>query len=347
MKRYVDLSPDEQGRLCTVAAEYLGLDEGSVEKDFWVCWTLKEIFDLTDIGQHLTFKGGTSLSKGWGLIQRFSEDLDVVVDRAALGFGGDKAPEFPGISWKERARRIEALKEASRAFVTSRLQPALLARIEQLPGGGGEIRLLLDADDPDGQTLLLDYPKSTRTSEYLRPVVKIEVGGRSDTDPNETPAIRPYLEKAAPDLKECAPFRVRTVAPERTFWEKAMLLHEEAHRGSSQGPKARLSRHYYDLHCLIEAKIAAKAADDSDLFEAVANHRVVYFKRSKEAQQTLKPGTLRLRPADGTEAAWRSDYERMTDVMFFDDPPSFDKIMRSIVEFEASYNRAANARQKP
>lgn len=239
MKRYVDLPPREQARLCAVTAEGLGLDEGSVEKDFWVCWTLRQLFALPVVDASLTFKGGTSLSKGWQLIQRFSEDLDIVVDRGALGFGGGNAPESPGISGKERTRRIAALKDACRDFVATRLCASLLERVKQLPSGDGDRLLRTDPDDPDGQTLLFEYPPSTRTPDYLRPVVIIEVGGRSDTDPTETPEIRAYIAETAPDLLECAPLRVRTVAPVRTFWEKAMLLHEEAHRGSGGGPSAR------------------------------------------------------------------------------------------------------------
>jgi hypothetical protein len=135
--RYVDLEPEEQARVCAAAAEHLGLDEGSVEKDFWVCWTLRELFRLPEIGPHLTFKGGTSLSKGYGLIQRFSEDLDIVVDRVHLGFGGDRAPEDPGISGKERDRRLDALRTACREFVAGRLLGALAKRAEAVLGDGG------------------------------------------------------------------------------------------------------------------------------------------------------------------------------------------------------------------
>jgi hypothetical protein len=177
--------------------------------------------------------------------------------------------------------------------------------------------------------------------------VKIEVGGRSDTDPTDTPTMRAYLAETSPDLAECSPFSVRTVGPERTFWEKAMLLHEEAHRAGGAGPKLRMSRHYYDLHCLIDRLIkrgtAKDAVVDLKLFKAIADHRAVYFKRSKEAQATLKPGTLRLRPADGSLGLWKSDYEKMSEVMFWGDPPSFEEIIATVEEFETSFNREAGS----
>jgi len=117
MDGFLSLSLARRRELCLVASETLGLDAASLEKDFWVCWVLREVFTLPDYGPLLTFKGGTSLSKAWKLIERFSEDLDVVVDRGALGFGGEHSPQHPGISGKERARRLLALKEACRAFV--------------------------------------------------------------------------------------------------------------------------------------------------------------------------------------------------------------------------------------
>ncbi len=133
----------------------MGLNPASIEKDFWVCWSLRELFTLPESGAHLTFKGGTSLSKGWRLIERFSEDIDVVIDREFLGFGGARSPEAATGS-NERRRRIEALKAASQEHIRASLAPALEQRLrERLPAGSAWF-LSNDPEDPDGQTLVFE-----------------------------------------------------------------------------------------------------------------------------------------------------------------------------------------------
>lgn len=152
----------------------------SVEKDYWVCWTLRELFTLLDFGDHLTFKGDTSLSKAWKLIQRFSEDIDLVVDKDALGFGRDAAPERAPSNTKRR-ERLASLMETCRRWVQERLRPALDGRIRSALGASGW-RLEVDPDMEDGQCLLFHYPSAFApgTAGYVRPVVKIELGARSD-----------------------------------------------------------------------------------------------------------------------------------------------------------------------
>ena len=133
MKEFVDL-PEERRRLvCTQVGAKLNLSEIAVEKDFWVCWTLRKLFDLPEWGEHLTFKGGTSLSKCWRLIERFSEDIDIVIGRDALGFGGDKAPE-QAPSRKQMTKRLKALRVSCRRTVGEGIQP-MLAVAPSLPSG--------------------------------------------------------------------------------------------------------------------------------------------------------------------------------------------------------------------
>lgn len=329
--------PDARRRaLCEQAGQLLGLDAASVEKDFWVCWTLRELFALPDIGLHLTFKGGTSLSKGWKLIERFSEDIDVVIDRAFLGFGGDVSPESAP-SNKERDRRLEDLKRTCQRMIQAALAPALEQRIREKIAAGGW-RLESDPDDPDRQTLLFSYPAALAGRSYVRPIVKIELGARSDTDPSVVPAIQPYMAEALPGVIEEPAFRVRTVAPERTFWEKASLLHEEGYRAGGAVPPARFARHYYDLWCLIGAGVSDRALADAGLFDRVVAHRRVFFRKSRAAQDSLRPGTLRLLPELDQRAAWERDYEAMRESMFFGDTPPFAEILRAVGEFEQRFN---------
>ena len=340
MKEFLDAVLERRRQLCDEAQARLGLGAASIEKDFWVCWTLRELFSLPGCGAHLTFKGGTSLSKGWKLIERFSEDIDVVMEREFLGFGGDKSPEKAG-SNKQRDNRLEELKLACQQRIRDSLKPALEKRIQDALPKGMKWDLLDDADDADGQTLLFHYPSAYADAAYIRPVVKIELGARSDTEPCGTPQIQPYLKEAFPELFGAeSSFAIRTVEPVRTFWEKAMLLHEETFRKSGGGPKARLARHYYDLWFLINKGVADKAGADHELFQRVAAHRSVFFRKSKAAQETLRPGSLRLVPLTEQLPAWKQDYQSMREDMFFGEVPALNEILRVVGDFEKRFNRA-------
>ena len=131
---------------------------------------------------------------------------------------------------------------------------------------------------------------------------------------------------------------MRTVAPERTFWEKVSLLHEESYRATDAGPKARLARHYYDLWCLLSAGIGDRARADERLFERVAAHRAVFFRKSREVQESLRRGGLRLVPTSDRRAAWKRDYDAMREAMFFDEPPTFDEVLAVVAAFEREFN---------
>jgi len=156
MDALLKLTPSDQLDAYVEVNRAMGLDAASVEKDFWVCWTLRETFSDPDIGGHITFKGGTSLSKAWKLIERFSEDIDLIVDKEVLGFGGDAAPD-KAPSNKQRKARLEALMDACREWVQGTLQPALASRIQSALGETGW-QLEVDPDMPDGQCLLFHYP---------------------------------------------------------------------------------------------------------------------------------------------------------------------------------------------
>jgi hypothetical protein len=212
--------PDERRQvLLDEAGARLGLSAGSVEKDLWVCWILRALFTLPASGPHLTFRGGTSLSKGWRLIQRFSEDLDIVLDRDVLGFRGERAPESVP-SQKQRAKRLDALRVACQHYVRDTLLPELDQLLRGAPVDPHRWQLALDPDDVDAQTLLFHYPAVAARSDYIRPVVKIELGARSDPEPSAEPRITPYVAEALPEVSGDCSFTVRAVAPERTFWGK-------------------------------------------------------------------------------------------------------------------------------
>ncbi len=341
MNTLIQMAPDAQRQLYEKAGEKTGLPSASIEKDLWVCWTLRELFALPVWGARLTFKGGTALSKCWRLIDRFSEDLDIVVDREFLGFGSERSPERAP-SKAQRRNRLTELKWECQRRMRLELKPALEARFAQLLPTFAERQLVVasDEEDPDRQTLLFEYPSAMADkSLYIRPVVKMEMGARSDTEPAGMPTIRPYLAEAFPRVTESSEFSVRALAPERTFWEKVMLLHEETYRPSDKPRKARMARHYYDLWCLITRGVAARAVADAGLFARTVAHRKIFFNWSWMDYDTIKRGTLRLIPSIEQQTEWRQDYRAMQSEMFFGKVPAFDEIMTVVGDFQTTFNK--------
>ena len=310
-----------------------------VEKDFWVCWTLKELFQLPIIGEHLIFKGGTSLSKVFRIVERFSEDIDISIDREFLGFGGANDPEA-GTSNKDKQRRIEALKTACQQKISSELQPALESAIKAPIGRREQWALRHDNDDPDQQTLLFEYPTvfPQETSHYIRRAVKIEMGARSDHWPSETKTVTPFVAEQFPKGFKEPNCTVKVLSAERTFWEKATILHAEFHRPANKAIPERFSRHYYDFYELIRKGVADEAGRQLDLLERVTKHKGLFFKSSWAKYEEAAKGTLHLLPQKYRIQALREDYGKMRE-MFFGEPPTFDEILGTIQEWEQKFNR--------
>jgi predicted nucleotidyltransferase component of viral defense system len=341
MRKYFEMTPSQRRHLFDETAAQLNLPEVAVEKDFWVCWILKNLFMLPEFGHQLTFKGGTSLSKGWDLIDRFSEDVDIVIGRESLGFGGENAPELAP-SKKQMRKRLDALKVVCQKCIKNELAPKLSEIIKTEMPDSLEWELKDDPDDLDSQTLLFHYPSVYEEgAAYLRRAVKIEMGARSDTDPSESIKIAPYVNNIFPDLfSEMT--EVHVVSPKRTFWEKCMLLYEETFRPNDKKKRKRfLARHYYDVFCLIKAGVAEEAAKDIELFKRIAAHRQVFFRYSWVDYSTLVPGQLRMLPLESQMKDWRSDYENMETEMFFGDVPGFDEVIKTVQVFQETFNQSS------
>ena len=211
------------------AGRETGLAAPSIEKDFWVCWTLRELFGLPDWNDRLTLKGGTSLSKGWKIIKRFSEDPDLVIDREFLGFGG----EFPG-SKREKKLRV-ACKDCVQNDIYELLTQHFKTLLEE---GTWSLSVAGKTEDPDEQTLLFQYQSVFAGSlAYVRPVVKMEFGARGEPRPKDRPTITPYVAEVFPKRFKEPNCTITALAPPRTFWEKVLLLHEERYRPARQNSK--------------------------------------------------------------------------------------------------------------
>ena len=339
MENFLALPPARREFAFQQAGVARGLAAASVEKDFWVCLMLRELFNLPECGDHLTFKGGTSLSKAWGLIDRFSEDIDLTIERDVLGFGGDDAPDAAP-SGSEQKRRLNRLKHACHETIATRIAPTLQSRMQSLLARTESWSLTSDDEDPDGLTLLFAYPRVAvgATPSYVNTVVKLEFGARSDPWPVAHRTVTSILAEEFPDLMRAPASIVRALLPERTFWEKVLLLHEDTFRPKDTIRRPRMARHYYDVWRLIEAGVAGKAATDLTLFEQVVAHRKVYFKYGWVNYNTMKRGSIQILPQSVQIETWRRDYSAMQGEMFVGTPPTFDEILASVAVFQTEFN---------
>ena len=326
--RYLSLAPRERLELLDAASRQSGLAQAILEKDYWVCKTLDVLFALPELGSHLVFKGGTSLSKVYGLIDRFSEDVDISFHREFLGFGEELDPE--AAAGKEQSRRIEALQQACRDCIRENLLPRLREAIAALLRGTEDWSL--EIDPLDAQTLLFHFPQAGGPGlAYIVPSVRIELGARSDHWPSEEREIRSYLGEAFGHTIGKA--TVRSLAAERTFWEKATLLHAEVHRPKDKLMPARYARHYHDMARLAESPVAARALADVALRERVVAHKAVYFRSGWARYDLARPASFRLIPPDSRIAALKSDHQAMIP-MFFNPPPPIDEVLDTIADLE-------------
>lgn len=338
------LRADEETRagLFTTTAQRLGSTPQNAEKDFWVCWTLDALFNgMPAGGPRLLFKGGTSLSKGFGLISRFSEDIDVTVFRDDIG-EGTSIEELEALSGKKRNLKLDAIKDACTAYIQGPLQENLRHLIEQTADRTGlslqEFRMHPDEDD--GQTLLLWYPTAMPTDDYVRPAVKIESGAKSALDPNSSQVLRPYVHDDLPGL-DLSIADIVTVDPERTFWDKVVILHGlrswYQRRGELRGGGQRVSRHYYDIHKLVASEAGRRAMEDTALGLDCVAHARMFFNRPDYNLATAERPTFALAPIDGMIDALRRDYQAMS-AMIFGKSPDFDAVLKSAAELEARLN---------
>lgn len=329
------ISAEERILYFQKAAEIENKSEFIIEKDYWVCWLLGKLFNIKDVREHLTFKGGTSLSKVYKIIERFSEDIDISIERAFLGFTGDKDPEKMGS--KKRNETLKELAEACKKYVSSELI-ILLEKEIRATQLAGYWALTVDPDDPDQQTILFHYPKSRKEdSQYIRPIVKIELGARSDHWPVSEQQISSYLKQALGETIEENIINIKVLNVERTFWEKATILHMYTHFPNDKIVPEGQSRHYYDFYCLLISKFKTTSAVDIRLLERVAEHKTIYFRAGWANYAAARKGTLRLVPPALVLAKMQQDYILMNE-MFFGIVPSFDDIIATIAQFEEDFN---------
>lgn len=326
MVNIAQLSDGDRWELFHNTAAKMGLHDAIVEKDFWVCFTLDYLFHHSPWKDSVTFKGGTSLSKGYHLINRFSEDIDLILDWRVLGYGLDEP-------WKTRSKTKQDLfnKEANQkaeAFLAEVYCPKIRDGLSEYL----EFPVELYMDGNNSQTIIFAYPRLFSDSSTLQ-VIRLEIGALAAWTPATNIKITPYAAEQYPQLFQQKSTKVLTVTPERTFWEKATILHHEANRPEASLMPPRYSRHYYDLYCMANSPIKYTAFSNLDLLKKVTEFKAKFYPRTWAKYQDAVPATLKLVPPAYRQDALRSDYAAMRNMLYGYVPP-YEIVMDTIAELE-------------
>jgi hypothetical protein len=331
------MSTVERAQVFAETAARKGLAEAIVEKDFWVCWVLMQLFSIEELTGRLLFKGGTSLSKIFHAINRFSEDIDLAVDYAALGFTGARDPRSAEISKSRRNAILDEMMALCRQYIGGEFLAAFSARCEEVVGPGGSWGLDVDPQDPN--TVRFRYPPAVTASlAYVQPQVVLELGTHAEFVPRDRFAIRSFVAEEFPNLIAEKQIGVVALVAKRSFWEKATILHAEYHRPPEKALLSRYSRHYYDVAMLAQGPIRAEALADLDLLAQVVRHKETFYPAAWAQYGGASPGSFRLLPPDGRIAELERDYRNMG-VMIFGEPPAFNELMGHLAGLEREINK--------
>jgi predicted nucleotidyltransferase component of viral defense system len=305
-------------------ADKTGLTTFIVEKDFWVSWVLGEIFKDEYLSQILCFKGGTSLSKVFHLIERFSEDIDLILSHETVLEAGEQL-EQPSSS--KQAKFNEVVERRAEVFIATELRDIIAHSL-------GDV-CAVTGDANDGHILYVRFPRVFDYS-YIKPEVKLEIGPLSLWHPNEKYPVSSFLGDVYPDLIPEQPL-VPTIKPERTFWEKITILHHEHNRPESSTPLPRYSRHYYDVYRIGHSKVKDEALQRLDLLEEVVKFKKRFYPRGWAKYDEAKPGTMRLSPAQHNLSVLRQDYEKMS-AMIYGEKPQWEELLQYLRFLEEEIN---------
>ncbi len=329
LKEWFKLPDETKIRLYAETSRQIGLPSSSAaEKDWWVVQTLAVIFSM-ESASALTFKGGTSLSKGWNLIQRMSEDIDLALDREYL--------EFTGELTKGDIRR---LRRKSYQFITVTFTEGLKAKFVELGFKDVTVKYReVENHDQDPLIIEIYYPKLTETDTYLKPGVLIEVGSRSLKEPLTQRTFGTFVSEIYTDNPFTdKPITVPTVNPERTFLEKIFLLHEEFQKAPEKIRIERLSRHLYDIEKLNQTGYAEIALKNADLYNTIVAHRRKFTPISGIDYAKHNPKNIRSIPPDTIIKKWEADYQEMSGSMIYGEPLDFKELINRLTELQKKIN---------
>ncbi len=328
--KFIDLSKEDRTDVLDRVSTELNIRQREViEKDWWVTAVLRAMYSLP-YAQHLSFKGGTSLSKCWHLVDRFSEDIDITIDREYLGFSGTLS----------KTQISDKLRRATCSFVRETMQHDIAEQLHKNGIAKNKFQVNVDITHittTDPETININYDSVLTFSIdggnglYVLSKVKVEVSGRSMNEPvNEVP-LESMIDQVYPKAPFAEPkFNVRAVLPERTFLEKLFLLHEEFAKPKDLIRVERMSRHIYDIGQMLKTPIVEKAIHNEQLYRQVVEHRRKFIGLRGFDYDTLYPDSLNIVPPETIIEQWKADYENMRLHMIYGESVSFEELINNL-----------------
>ncbi|ACF07074.1 Nucleotidyl transferase of uncharacterised function (DUF1814) [Metamycoplasma arthritidis] len=329
MNKLLGVSDEELELVIKNTANKLNMSKAIVEKDFWVCVILEYLFGQFKYKDDIVFKGGTSLSKVYKLIERFSEDIDLALDLKVLGH--DKNSLYQTRSKNKQTKLNEELNNDTKLFIRDKLLPIFENDFKKILGNK---TFSFYIDSSDEQTICFDYPKNHQDSSILQ-VIRLEIGCLAEPIPNQRHSIQTYIQDAYPQIFN---EKIEVVALDslRTFYEKLTILHKEANRTNDKYPK-RYSRHYYDVYKMIIIDIRTKSFANMELLKDVVDFKKKFYACNFAKYDDIMSGNIRLTPPSKALEAFSEDYKNMQNMLFGVKIP-FDQIIATINKYEKELN---------
>lgn len=320
LENWIKIPEKKKTEIFNQTGNKLGLSSSAIEKDWWVTLVLKSVFSLS-FSEYILFKGGTSLSKGWGLIERFSEDIDLSIDRKFWGFERDLSRS-----------QIQKLRKTSCRFINQEFFELLKKKINET--GVSDVEVIpVDADSSDKDPVIIEiyYKSLTDESLYLKPRIMLEIGSRSLTEPFEKREIRSLVSKVFENYEfSDKAEQIPVVLPKRTFIEKILLLHEEFQKPADKIRTERLSRHLYDIEKIMDTRHGKEALSDLNLFNDIVAHRLQFNAVKGVDYNNHRFDKISFIPPNEVVGKWEKDYERMRESMIYGESLPFKELIERL-----------------
>jgi len=282
---------------------------------------LEILFHHCDFSNHLSFKGGTSLSKAYGIIERFSEDIDLILDWEVLGYSRNEP-------WENRSNSAQVkFNDEANGKTAIFLKKKLMPHLVNIAKAQGVEHYKFYIEESDFQTIRFVYPQLF-TDEALVQEIRLEIGILAAWTPLTNREITPFVAEQFPQVFSKSKTVIRTVEAKRTFWEKATILHSEANRTETSIPQ-RYSRHYYDLYLLYNSAIKEEAFSDFELLEKVAKFKQKFYRSNRARYDEANKEGLKLLPPPNSMNNLIDDYASMQS-MIYGREISFGEILKGL-----------------
>ncbi len=323
-----NLPKNELNAILQEVSSVKGLSKAIIEKDLWVCVVLDYLFSKSPWRDGLAFKGGTSLSKAYNLIERFSEDIDLILDWRVIGY--DKTEPLAERSANQQDKLNKKILAKTSEFLQTTLIPRIKKDLSELISR--DLQIIYEDD-----AVIIGYGNAYADASILH-AIRLEIGALAAWTPTQNVTIRPYIAETYPNQFDDAFVEVRTTTPERTFWEKITILHREAFRPENSTLPPRMSRHYYDVYRMAKLGILDRALQNPGLLDQVAAFKAKFYPQKWAHYELAKLGTLHLVPPDHNLKPLQRDYAAMAG-MIYGERPEFDELMDNLEIINQVINR--------